>query len=94
MDWVGFEHTIPASGRAKTVHALDREATVTTLYLGYTQKISTVKSLKPVPVAERSKAWSVFGRLVAGIVGFNPTQDMDVWYVYVFILCLCCPVFR
>jgi hypothetical protein len=19
---------------------------------------------------------------------------MDVWYVYVFILCLCCPVFR
>jgi hypothetical protein len=27
-------------------------------------------------------------------VGSNPTQDMDVWYVYVFILCLCCPVFR
>jgi hypothetical protein len=28
MPWVGFEPTIPASGRAKTVHASDREATV------------------------------------------------------------------
>jgi hypothetical protein len=29
MPWVGFEYTIPASERAKTVHALDRSATVT-----------------------------------------------------------------
>jgi hypothetical protein len=29
MPWVGFEPTIPASERAKTVHALDRSATVT-----------------------------------------------------------------
>jgi hypothetical protein len=29
MPWVGFEHTIPVSERAKTVHALDRSATVT-----------------------------------------------------------------
>jgi hypothetical protein len=29
MTWVGFEHTVPASERAKTVHALDRSATVT-----------------------------------------------------------------
>jgi hypothetical protein len=29
MSWVGFELTIPASERAKTVHALDRSATVT-----------------------------------------------------------------
>jgi hypothetical protein len=28
MPWVGFESTIPASERAKTVHALDRAATV------------------------------------------------------------------
>jgi hypothetical protein len=27
-------------------------------------------------------------------VGSNPTQGMDVWFVYVFFLCLCCPVFR
>jgi hypothetical protein len=29
MPYVGFEHTIPASERAKTVHALGRSATVT-----------------------------------------------------------------
>jgi hypothetical protein len=29
MPWVGFEHTIAASEPAKTVHALDRSATVT-----------------------------------------------------------------
>jgi hypothetical protein len=29
MPWVGFEHTVPASERAKTVHALDCSATVT-----------------------------------------------------------------
>jgi hypothetical protein len=29
MPWVGFEPTIPASEWAKTVHALDRSATVT-----------------------------------------------------------------
>jgi hypothetical protein len=28
MSYVGFEPTIPASERAKTVHALDRSATV------------------------------------------------------------------
>jgi hypothetical protein len=28
MSWAGFERTIPASERAKTVHALDRSATV------------------------------------------------------------------
>jgi hypothetical protein len=29
MPWVGFEPTIPGSERAKTVHALERSATVT-----------------------------------------------------------------
>jgi hypothetical protein len=47
----------------------------------------------PVRVAERSKACTVFARLEAGIVGSNPTQGMDVWCVYVFILSLCCPMF-
>jgi succinate dehydrogenase/fumarate reductase cytochrome b subunit len=37
---------------------------------------------------------AVLARSEAGIVGSNPTQGMDVWYVYVFILCLCCLVFR
>jgi hypothetical protein len=38
--------------------------------------------LKPVTVAERSKACTVFARWEAGIVGSNPNQGMDV-------LCLC-----
>jgi hypothetical protein len=46
-----------------------------------------------VTVAARSKAWTVFARLDAGIMDSNPTQGMDVWCVYAFILCLCCPVF-
>jgi hypothetical protein len=29
LPWVWFEHTVPASARAKTVHALDSSATVT-----------------------------------------------------------------
>jgi hypothetical protein len=35
MPWVGFEPTIPASERAKRVHALDRSATVTAIILLY-----------------------------------------------------------
>jgi hypothetical protein len=35
MPRVGFESTIPASERAKTVHALDRSATVTGFSLKY-----------------------------------------------------------
>jgi hypothetical protein len=32
----------------------------------------------PVTVAEQSKACTVFARAEAGIVGFNPTQGMDI----------------
>jgi hypothetical protein len=47
-----------------------------------------------MPVCGLPKACTVFARLEAGIVVLNHTQGMDVWCVYVFILCLCCPVFR
>jgi hypothetical protein len=47
-----------------------------------------------VTVAARSKARTVFVGSDAGIMGSNPTQGMDVWCVYAFIMCLCCPVFR
>jgi hypothetical protein len=43
----------------------------------------------PITVAARSKARTVFARSEAGIVGTNPTQGMDIWYVCVFILKLC-----
>jgi hypothetical protein len=49
---------------------------------------------RPVTVAALSKAWTLFARSDARIVGSNPTQDMIVWCVHAFILCLCCPVFR
>jgi hypothetical protein len=48
----------------------------------------------PATVVEQSKACTVFARSEAGIVGSNPTQSMDIWCVFAFILCLCCPVFR
>jgi hypothetical protein len=48
----------------------------------------------PGTVAERSNACTVFCRSEAGIVGSNPTEGMNVWCVDVFILFLCCPVFR
>jgi hypothetical protein len=47
---------------------------------------------KPVTVAERSKAYTVFARWEAGIMGSNPTQGMDVWCLCVCVcvfLCLC-----
>jgi hypothetical protein len=37
---------------------------------------------------------TLLNRSVAGIVDSNPTHGMDVWCVYAFVLCLCCPVFR
>jgi hypothetical protein len=46
---------------------------------------------EPITVAALSKAWNVFVRFKAGVVGSNPTQGMDVCvhllYVYV-ILCV------
>jgi hypothetical protein len=48
---------------------------------------------EPVAVAERSKACTLFARSEAGIAGSNPTESMNIWYVYVFVLCLCCPMF-
>jgi hypothetical protein len=35
-------------------------------------------STPPITVAARSKAWNVLARSNAGIVGSNPTQDVNV----------------
>jgi hypothetical protein len=59
------------------LHTLNSQINVFNLYTNW-----------PITVAERSKACTVFARSEAGIVGSNPTQGMDVWYMYVFILCL------
>jgi hypothetical protein len=39
-------------------------------------------------VAEQSKACTVFVRSEAWIVGSNPTQDMDVWCMRLFCVCV------
>jgi hypothetical protein len=44
------------------------------------------KTSKLVTVAARYKAWTVFARLNAGIVGSNPTKH---GCLFAFILCLC-----
>jgi hypothetical protein len=51
-----------------------------------TLRIKMFFKLMPVTVAMRSQA---FGRLVAGIVGSNPAQGMDVCPR---LSVLCCPV--
>jgi hypothetical protein len=40
--------------------------------------ISVYKTIQPITVAVRCKAWTVFARSNAGIAGSNPTQSMDV----------------
>jgi hypothetical protein len=47
---------------------------------------SIEREREPVTVAWQSEACTVLARSEAGVVGSNPTQTMDVWYVYVFIL--------
>jgi hypothetical protein len=52
------------------------------------------KKCEPLEIAARFKASSVFALSDAGIVDSNPTQGIDVWCAYAFILCFCCPAFR
>jgi hypothetical protein len=55
--------------------------------LGYERKfLSGLRGSKPVSIAERSKASTVFGRSNIGIAGSNPARDMDVCVL------LCCVV--
>jgi hypothetical protein len=44
--------------------------------------------IRAVTVAARSKAWNVFARSNAGIVGSNPTQGMDIC-LCLFCVCIC-----
>jgi hypothetical protein len=45
MPWVGFEPTIPASERAKTVHALDRASTVIGMFTDTSSNWREVKTI-------------------------------------------------
>jgi hypothetical protein len=44
----------------------------------------------PVTVAERSKAYTVFARSEAEIVGSNSAQDMNVRYLCVYVYAFFC----
>jgi hypothetical protein len=43
-------------------------------------------TLSPITVAAQFKAWTVFARSNAGIMGSNPTQGMDVCMFILFVL--------
>jgi hypothetical protein len=48
------------------------------LYLSFRIQIKVYpKRRTPITVAAQCKAWTVFARSNAGIVGSNPTQGMD-----------------
>jgi hypothetical protein len=56
MPWVGFELRIPSSERAKTVHALDRSATVTGGAVKY-------RCLKFYVVVSKWKLWKFYKKV-------------------------------
>jgi hypothetical protein len=43
----------------------------------------------PIIAAARSKVWTVFAHSDAVIVGWNPTQGMDIWCVCMRLFCVC-----
>jgi hypothetical protein len=45
---------------------------------------------RPVTVAARSKAWTVIARKNVGIVGWNPTRDIDVFVCVYSVFVLSC----
>jgi hypothetical protein len=51
----------------------------------------SIELRKPITVAARSKAWTVFVRSNAGVVDSNPTQGMDV---YVRLFCVYVPKYN
>jgi hypothetical protein len=53
------------------------------------ENCQSLSGVKPVTVAERPKACTVFARSEAGIVGSNLTQGMDVWCAF---FCVCVQV--
>jgi hypothetical protein len=52
----------------------------------YAQICGYVHNKQPITVIALSKAWTVFARLKAGIVGSNPTRGIDVCVYSVFVL--------
>jgi hypothetical protein len=74
---------------------LDISLTNKTRYASGTCQISSLEfgtcssNEKPITVAARSKAWTVFVRSNTGIMGSNPTRVMDVCVRLLFFVLLC-----
>jgi hypothetical protein len=95
--WRSFRLKLPET-RQNFLRLRIEQMQVHKLFFSYVDLIGlrilrVIFDFKPVTVAERSKAWTVFSRSDAGIVGSNTTQGMDVWCIRAFILCFCCRVF-
>jgi hypothetical protein len=77
---MGFEPTIPASERAKTVHALDRSATVTDIV------VNMRLILKYISKRWGMRVWTEFRRLRIGYGvcehGDEPSDRMKVENVF------------
>jgi hypothetical protein len=84
--WVGLELTIPALERAKTVDALERAGTVIGDHniRNFIINYEWEQAREPLTATEPSKAWTVFARSDALIVGSNPASGINVWCVYIY----------
>jgi hypothetical protein len=71
------------------VEKVKTAALIYTYILRWEPYFLLVSEIMPVMVAERSKVCTVFARSETGIVGFNPTQGMDVWCVYILFVLSC-----
>jgi hypothetical protein len=84
MPWTGFEPTIPASERAKTVHVLDRAATVTGMFvcvcvctsvrLGDTQWSRVGYAAKSIHVL-----LFYLGTDWRKVIDFSPSRSLSFW---------------
>jgi hypothetical protein len=81
---IHFNNILQASSYYYSKQPLSKKLIHQILY-GY---IVTCIPVAAGQVAERSKAWTVFVRLDAVIVGSNSASGMDVWCVRLFCVCV------
>jgi hypothetical protein len=88
ISWVGFEPTIPAFERAKTIHALDRAATVVGMQESLLQKVgNSYKHCVNCKVTFCCKEWIIilwinwkyFARFHEIIFHFKETLSSGMW---------------
>jgi hypothetical protein len=100
MPWLGFEPTIPASERAKTVHALDCSATVTGSGLGYLWQIGCRQYDYMVGLLQKSKSCFYSSNFISslctknergGLLGkltfphVSPLELNEIWFLVIYI---------